>query len=68
MLNLDNEELTCQLCNGEFNLDSLTLPNGKGTEIIMVHGKCIEKAGLIPTLKNENKMDKSILKKLQQLL
>ena len=66
MLNLDNEELTCQLCNGEFNLDSLTLPNGKGTEIIMVHGKCIEKAGLIPTL--EDVSDKSILKKLQQLL
>tara|TARA_B100001750_G_scaffold248112_1_gene276905 strand:+ start:3364 stop:3564 length:201 start_codon:yes stop_codon:yes gene_type:complete len=66
MLNLDNEELTCQLCNGEFNLDSLTLPNSKGTEIIMVHGKCIEKAGLIPTL--EAVSDKSILKKLQQLL
>jgi len=66
MLNLDDEELTCQLCNGEFNLDSLTLPNGKGTEIIMVHGKCIEKAGLIPTL--EDVSDKSILKKLQQLL
>ena len=66
MLNLDNEELTCQLCNGEFNLDSLTLPNSKGTEIIMVHGKCIEKAGLIPTL--EYVSDKSILKKLQQLL
>ena len=66
MLNLDNEELTCQLCNGEFNLDSLTLPNSKGTEIIMVHGKCIEKAGLIPTL--EDVSDKSILKTLQQLL